>query len=560
MSAPIASPSQERKLHVYRASVAIAFRSWLAILLLSITMAVCLGGCGKKEEAQKGQLTPDLEAGRSGELSEMVTMKPGEGRSLTVIFFQNRSRDRELNWLSKGVAEMLAISLSQTPSLKVPSTEHVYRALRKLGKEDPLAIDRAAALDIARELKSDVVVTGSFTLEGELVTIEAELLEAFTGKLITAEKVEGAGLKDIFSMVDRLSGSIVEGLNVSPAEVAAVRPLTELSTSSVDALEAFAQGMEQLWGNDLIKAMKHFQRAVETDSTFALAFAIMAIHWHSFGSMDRARPMLEKALSLQDRLPPNERLMVLAMDAQLKGKDDVAIMLYEKLLQSTPQVLSAGISLGLAQVYYGGGQYEEAKRIYREILIQNPSDVRAHFMLASVYLVQEMTGEAEAELKEILRLRPDMLFAHIAMGQIHLSRGQYGQAEPYMIRAAQLDPENVRIANSLGYIYLYQEKYDQALETFKRLVTLAPDDPNSYDSLGEGFFRKGDLVKAEREYVHAIKLNPRFASPHYMLGIIYRQKGQTQKASEHLQEFLRLESLGLRADEARKIVKELEQG
>jgi tetratricopeptide (TPR) repeat protein len=596
----------------HRATTGFILHTFLVATILGLALAVGLGGCGKKQEKQKTQLAPKTEEGtaetKPGQLTEIVTVKPEKRRALAIMNFENRSGDHELDWISRGVAEMLIIDLSQHPYLDVISEQRLFSILQEMDKENLRSIDEATATEIALRTDVEVLLMGDFTKIGETIRIDARLIDIFYGNLIKAEKMEGRGLESIFTMVDQLSRAIKEDLNLSMVKTEAGNNIMGLTTSSLDAYEAFIKGLEELHSSRFGEGMAHFEQAVEIDSNFAMAYAVLTNYWHGIGNIPKAKDAAIKAFALLDRLPEPERMameihphfamaravmltywhgignvskakdatrramdlldrlpepekkMVLAIDAQFRDDYDEGMRLYNKLLELVPDEKILIIYLGLAQLYFGKGELEESKHIYKKILRLNQNLAAAHYMLGLIHFQQEKVDSTEIELQEALCLSPDITGAHLLLARIYSAQKRFDQAESHLQKAIETDPENPLIHNHLGYLYLNQKKYDQAIVEFKKCVALAPNDPNSYDSLAEGYFRKGDLQKAEREYFQALKLDPDFANSHYMLGRIYQQKGQTQKAIQKLEEYLRLRPEGLSADIARKRLKALRGG
>jgi tetratricopeptide (TPR) repeat protein len=539
---------------------------WSALLtaaFLSLILAIALGGCARKEEQQKIQSTPQIQPKtsqtKSVELTESAAMGRGDQRSLAVIDFENQTGDRALDWLSKGIAEMLITDLSQSPDLQVLSGQRLFNILGEMNRESLDPKDLATATEVARRAESEAMVLGSFTKIGKAVRIDLQLLDVATSNLMRTERVEGNDLESIFNMVDQLSKAIKNGLNISQAEDDMDQEIVNLTTSSVEAYKAFTMGLENFYRFKLSEAVVLMERAVQIDPNFALAYAVVASYLNSIGDVRRTTAATNKAMALRDRLPQSQRLMVMAIDAQIRGDYDEGDRLYQKLLGSASEEEKPIVHMGLGQLYFAKGQLEGSKRIYKKILQLDPDQAAGHFMLGLIQFQKGIKDSAESELREAVRLSPDIAAAHLLLAQICFVHGQKDEVESHMQSAIDADPENPSIRNFVGYYYLNQGKRDQALAEFKQHVALAPDDPNSHDSLAEAYFRQGNLKGAEKEYLQAIRLDPNFANPRYMLALIYEQKDQPQKAIQQLEEFIRLNPEDIRIKDAQNRIKVLQQ-
>ncbi len=128
--------------------------------------------------------------------------------SVTVLYFHNTSGDPELDWLRTGLTEMLVTDLNQLPELEVLSTSRLFQILKDLNQLD----ERITSLDVIQEVAeradSQMVILGSFMKAGENIRVNVEVQDASTGKILTTDKVEGAGESSLFSMVDELTRRI----------------------------------------------------------------------------------------------------------------------------------------------------------------------------------------------------------------------------------------------------------------------------------------------------------------------------------------------------------------
>ena len=82
-----------------------------------------------------------------------------------MLYFTNRSQDQSLDWLDRGLSEMLTTNLAQVQGLDVLSTERVQVAMQRVGKKDG-SIDPSQAQAVAREAGADAFITGTLLKVG----------------------------------------------------------------------------------------------------------------------------------------------------------------------------------------------------------------------------------------------------------------------------------------------------------------------------------------------------------------------------------------------------------
>ena len=78
-------------------------------------------------------------------------------------------------------------------------------------------------------------------------------------------------------------------------------PLEQASTSSLDALKAFSSGRKVLFTTGEAAAIPFYERAIELDPNFALAYAQLGIGFTSIGEPSVAVGYTRKAYELRER-------------------------------------------------------------------------------------------------------------------------------------------------------------------------------------------------------------------------------------------------------------------
>src|SRR5229473_2515096 len=187
--------------------------------------------------------------------------------SLAVLPLENLSHDPEQEYFADGMTEALITYIAKIRALRVTSRTSVmpYKGTKK-----PLS-------QIARELNVDAVVEGSVQRSGDRVRIDAQLIDARKDRNLWTESYQ-SDLSDVLELQGNVARDIAGDVRVqlTPEERAGLS-----ATRSVkrEAYEAYLHGLYSLnkrTPHDLGKAIEYFQKAIDIDPAYALAYAGLA--------------------------------------------------------------------------------------------------------------------------------------------------------------------------------------------------------------------------------------------------------------------------------------------
>ncbi len=215
------------------------------------------------------------------------------------------------------------------------------------------------------------------------------------------------GRDDVLPALERVSNRIRRDLGESLGEIRqATRSLPQVTTPSLEALEAFAEG-SHLWRKGKHdEAVRLYERAIALDPDFAKAHAALGSARISFVYSDAkgGRPHLEKALQLAARTTDRERLDIEAHYHADLGHFEQASQLFAVYLARYPDDLRVQYNYG--NLLLENNRYEEAAARYREVLRLDPGDASSHINLATTLPHLGRVHEALAEYEKAFALEP----------------------------------------------------------------------------------------------------------------------------------------------------------
>ncbi|MEN8145171.1 MAG: hypothetical protein ABFS14_09490 [Gemmatimonadota bacterium] len=291
--------------------------------------------------------------------------------AVAVMPFEVQGED--LAVFGEGMVSLLYPNLDGAGGLRAtPSRTILSRWKETVGATG--TADLETVLAVAGRAGGSYAVVGSVVAMGSGMRLSADIYDVNSGEALGHAQVQGSSEDDVFALVDELSLQIVGHLAVGQAEGAPPTSLAAATTSSVEALKAFIEGETSFYRSDYGAAEQAFLKAVEFDSTFAMAYLRLK-QAQSWQGQD-VTTALEQVQRYSDRLPKREQLFV-------------------DFLAAVP---SQSPEDGL-----------------REHVRQHPEDAEAWYWLAETYLHYPSLASAEETydaLSKAVALAPDFATAY----------------------------------------------------------------------------------------------------------------------------------------------------
>jgi eukaryotic-like serine/threonine-protein kinase len=299
--------------------------------------------------------------------------------SLAIMPFYNASADPTLNWLGSSLADMLGGDIGQSANVRMVSPDRLHQVLQDLHISGSSQVDVATLRRLAEFTNAETVVYGQYVRVAGQIRIDTTILNVANDSR-TELKMEIPDEKELLKSVDTLAGEIRQRLVSNPdvlndLKAHALRP----STNSVEALRAYASGLQLARKGDNIDALTQFQAATTADPNFALAYSKLGQTYSELGHDDLAQTASRRAAELSDNLPAGEKYLIEANNARINRDTQKAVAAYEKLAADNPG--DTDVQFALAELYEQASNFPAAKQRLAAVLANDPKNVTA--LLAS---------------------------------------------------------------------------------------------------------------------------------------------------------------------------------
>lgn len=428
-------------------------------------------------------------------------------KALAVLYFNNLSQDRSLDWLDRGLTEMLTTNLAQVQGLDVLSTERVEGSLQRIvGKKDT-TMDPGLAQAVARDAGADAFVSGALLKVGPAqLRLDVRVQDTRTGQILFSDKLEGESVQNIFGMVDSLTARIARRFLPAGSLPENAPAIEQASTSNIEAYRHYQLAREydrRFLADD---AIRELEEAVRLDPQFALSYLLLSGQYETEGDLAKADEMARKVDQFQSRLPRREQLLFQVNKAYRSRDGQAVIKAFESVVAEFPRDTDSRANL--ADWLHQFNQDERALGILRDGLAAEPKD---EALLNELCYVQARRGDQAAALDACTQysaLRPGDPNPWDTRGDVLHRFGRDDEAVAAYRKALELKPDFQAYVEylKLALVYADQGKYALADAAFLEYAQRTTPLSRLYLPVFQGQFHqmRGDLDGAFESYHKAV--------------------------------------------------------
>ena len=281
----------------------------------------------------------------------------------------------------------------------------VRAALERMERSADIAVDDSLARDLAVREGVKAFVVGRVARMGGGWALTVELVGAESGEILTAVRETAPDSTGLIAAVDRASETLRYRLGESLRDLRSFPPLAQEVTASLPALRRYTEGMRLFYGADRIGAIPRLEGAIALDSNFASAHLALSHIYASIAEPGRAEEARLRAMAHLERLPFEDRQILVAVDAYARGDYARAIRAYDEYVARYPQ--SAVVINNLALAHRDAGNFAAAESLWARSIEVDSSIIQLFFGLHSAQLLAGKYEDARRTLDLIGRRAPD---------------------------------------------------------------------------------------------------------------------------------------------------------
>jgi tetratricopeptide (TPR) repeat protein/TolB-like protein len=375
---------------------------------------------------------------------------------LGIVPFENRTGEAALDWYGEGVARLVADNLAQSRHLRVVSADRTA-ALRK-DNADRGALHRAAAAGGIGYL-----LTGDIREGPGGLTVSARVSDTRDGRELSAGRADGLSRPTLVGAADRVALVARKGLGLPPAEGVDAYG-ADFVSKNPEAYESYIEGLKAVNEYRYPDAQRAFEQSLAKAPDYAMARYWLATVKAASGRTEEALADIQRVVAQASRLPDREARYVRAAEA------------------------------------YFSRRYDDAIKMYGDLIAKYPYEVEARRILAFVLLDTNRPKDVVAEAQALARIAPE---SHV-------------------------------VWSILGTAHLAMKDFNQAVLDFRQYVQLEPGSANGHHLLGDAYRSQGEFDLAAQEYGKALAADPTFHYSTVALATVDAMRGRRAEAESLL--------------------------
>jgi DNA-binding SARP family transcriptional activator/tetratricopeptide (TPR) repeat protein len=440
----------------------------------------------------------------------------------------------------------LAGAVNTAAALGLSQSRHV--ALYKpAGRDTATGAPNAAGTQaLAKRERIQRIIALDVTGTDSALRVAARLIDGSSGEVLGEESIE-TGRASLVDDLDRLLRKVRVTLG-EPEEIVrdSSRLLREVGSASIEALSAYAEGLEAYTADQADRARAAWARALVKDSAFALAELALANDAFNRSDAEEGDRWVRRAITHAERLTAVDALRARQMVALRDKRYSEASALAEQVIKRAP---SSQAWVDLAHVHVAAGKCTEAVTAFERAVAADSTNTRAHLGIAGCALADGNTAVALKSLDEARRADSSSISwteYELYRGQALARAGRFSEADTAF--RAMLSGGSADSATSHRWVALslmMRGRYGEALPILSnvtRLVRQAGDAQELFDVLvleASAFTAIGGRTKASElidEAVGVATSRPLSVTGYFHLGHLMARVGRLNGAREILRQ------------------------
>jgi tetratricopeptide (TPR) repeat protein len=368
----------------------------------------------------------------------------------------------------------LTIQLRQSPFLSLIPDDVIQRTLTLMGQKSDVPLTPKTAQEVCERTGSVAVLDGSIARLGSQYVLGLRARNCHTGEILDQEQVQASKIEDVMNALSQIAikfrTRVGESLSTVHEHGA---PLEEATTTSIEALKAYSAGSKHLLNDSNVAAgVPLFQRAIEIDPKFAMAYASLGFTYFLLGQPALSAENNKKAYELRNRASDREKFFISATyETQVTGNLERALKTCELWKQTYPRETPPLGILG-SFIYPTLGRYDEGADVAKQMVELDPNFAVGYLQTAFNNQFAGRLDEAEKILQQAQQRKLEIPEILVQRYDVAFLRGDQAWMDREVALGEKLPGAQDMIADRQGFVWAYSGQLKKAQGLVQRASDL----------------------------------------------------------------------------------------
>ena len=437
--------------------------------------------------------------------------------------------------LLDGVLEqLLSISLGGAENVTLFERKQAISLVNRLEPSAKGQLTETSTRLISQREGINAVINGSIEPAKSGYLIKTWAQDPVSGKILASADQTIKNKTDVLKAADYLSTRLRAGLGVIPADSAEALIKETFTTTSLEAMKAYAEAQQLDALGKEEEAIVAYLRAIDHDPNCGRAYAGLAVAYYAQGEWQLADKYFTEAMNRIEQMTDREKHRTRGGYYLFKNNFKRAIEEYTALLKHFPKDVAGHTNLALA--YFFGYKMPEAFQEGLLAIEVEPDNLDNRYNQSWYALASGNFERAKLEARKTLEIDPTYAKAFIVLALAEMAQGRTAEAVTMYEQAEALDPMGASYAvTGLADLALYEGRLKDAIATLKKGISADIENKSAYRAafksvmLAQVYLAQGKNEFAVEAADQAVKSNDR-EEILFAAGQVYLNAGQEDKA------------------------------
>ena len=341
----------------------------------------------------------------------------------------------------------------------------MFDLLKQLGKSNVNTVDEELGVEICERADINTLVLTSIRQFGDLYSVDLKILDVKKNEYLYSTNVQAEGKKNIPDLIDQISKQTRLSLAERAEEVDRnQRQIASLTTKNLEAYKYYDLGEKAMYSLKWNEAREYFHKAINLDSTFAMANYHLAYAYNWNFNNVQADKYIKQAVKYIESVPDKERLYIRAQSIK---------------------------------------DFSSRIPLFEEIIDKYPNEKLAYFELGDMLFHTNKTNESLEYLEKSYQIDPSFEPTIEHLSWAYLSQNEHEKNIELAKKSKSIYSKDKNyVMDELG-AYLYAGKFDEFFQEMRSIEDEEIQLINTDYAFGLGYYVSGDYKNAEKRLLIA---------------------------------------------------------